>query len=138
MAAIEEQFRRMVFNVVARNQDDHTKNIAFLMQPSGEWKLSPAFDVGYSYNPQGAWTATHQMTISGKRDGFTLEDFQNCARSASMGRNRAEEILEEVCAAVTQWPRFAHEAGVDEAAAQGVFKTFRLELGPTEEAAQSL
>jgi serine/threonine-protein kinase HipA len=69
MAAIEEQFRRMAFNIVARNQDDHVKNIAFLMNKEGQWSLAPAFDLTYSYNPSGAWTARHQMTLNGKRDG---------------------------------------------------------------------
>ncbi|MCP4574761.1 MAG: HipA domain-containing protein, partial [Deltaproteobacteria bacterium] len=69
-----EQYRRMVFNVVARNQDDHTKNIAFLMDRQGRWKLSPAFDVIYSHNPAGKWTNQHQMSINGKRDHFTTAD----------------------------------------------------------------
>lgn len=112
MAAVEEQFRRMAFNVVARNQDDHVKNIAFLMDQQGEWSLAPAFDVIYSYNPSGTWTATHQMTVNGKRDGFTIEDFEACAKSALMKRGRATTILEEVQAAVTRWPEFAAAAGV--------------------------
>ena len=80
MQAIEEQFRRMVFNIVARNQDDHVKNIAFLMDKAGEWSLAPAFDMTYSYNPSGAWTARHQMTLNGKRDDFDLEDFKPVRR----------------------------------------------------------
>jgi len=69
---LEEQFRRMAFNIVARNQDDHVKNIAFLMDQEGSWSLAPAFDMTYSYNPSGPWTAQHQMTLNDKRDGFTL------------------------------------------------------------------
>ena len=68
----EQQYRRMLFNVIARNQDDHCKNIAFLMQPDGKWSLSPAFDVTYSHNPAGKWTSQHQMTINGKRDFLSL------------------------------------------------------------------
>ena len=71
MRAVEQQFRRMVFNIVIRNQDDHVKNIAFLMDKAGRWSLSPAYDMTYSYNPTGAWTATHQMTMNGKRETFT-------------------------------------------------------------------
>jgi serine/threonine-protein kinase HipA len=112
MAAIEEQFRRMAFNIVARNQDDHVKNIAFLMDKQGQWSLAPAFDVTYSYNPSGAWTSMHQMTLNGKRDAFTLEDFKDCAKSALMKRGRAEAILDEVVAAVMQWPTFAEAANV--------------------------
>ncbi len=82
MSAIEEQFRRMVFNITIRNQDDHVKNIAFLMDKSGTWSLSPAFDMTYSYNPGRDWTSTHQMTINGKRDNFTIDDFKTCAKTA--------------------------------------------------------
>ncbi len=110
MAAVEEQFRRMVFSIVARNQDDHVKNIAFLMNKQGEWSLAPAFDVTFSYNPSGSWTAMHQMTLNGKRDDFTREDFVLCAKSAVMKRGRAATIIEEVQAAVKRWPDFAREA----------------------------
>ena len=87
--AAEQQFRRMVFNVVARNQDDHTKNISFLMNKSGEWRLSPAYDVIYSYNPSGRWTSMHQMSINGKRDNFTRDDLNAVGReivTALLGR----------------------------------------------------
>jgi serine/threonine-protein kinase HipA len=112
MDDIEQQFRRMVFNVVARNQDDHVKNIAFLMDKDGRWSLSPAFDVTYSFNPAGLWTATHQMSINGKRDDFELEDFRACARTAGMKRGRAESILGEVERVVARWPDYAEAAGV--------------------------
>jgi serine/threonine-protein kinase HipA len=113
MAQLEQQFRRMLFNVVARNQDDHVKNIAFLMDMAGRWSLAPAFDVSYSYNPDGAWTATHQMSLNGKRDGFTLDDFKACAAVAGLPQGRERRMLEEVIDAVAQWPAFARDAGVD-------------------------
>jgi serine/threonine-protein kinase HipA len=128
MAAVEEQFRRMVFNIVSRNQDDHVKNIAFLMNQSGEWSLAPAFDVTYSYNPSGSWTSTHQMTLKGRRDGFTMEDFEACAKSALMKRGRAAVIIAEVQAAVRRWPEFAAEARLDEARRDKIQKTHRLEF----------
>ena len=112
MHTTEEQFRRMVFNVVARNQDDHVKNIAFLMDKAGNWSLAPAFDMTYSYNPSGAWTASHQMTVNGKRDDFVLDDFVACAKSASMKRGRAEAIVKEVQETVSRWRSYAEEAGV--------------------------
>jgi serine/threonine-protein kinase HipA len=112
MATVEEQFRRMVFNIIARNQDDHVKNIAFLMDKTGRWSLAPAFDVIYSYNPNGDWTARHQMTMNGKHDGFTLADFRACAKSALMKRGRAEAIVEEVRAVVAKWPAYAEQAEV--------------------------
>jgi serine/threonine-protein kinase HipA len=126
MAAVEEQFRRMVFNVVARNQDDHVKNIAFLMDKQGEWSLAPAFDVTFSYNPTGSWTATHQMTLNGKRDGFTLEDFERCAKSALMKRGRAATILQEVQAAVRRWPEFADAAKLSDKWRDQIQKAHRM------------
>ena len=126
MAAVEEQFRRMVFNIVARNQDDHVKNIAFLMNKEGEWSLAPAFDVTYSYNPAGAWTGTHQMALNGKRDGFGLADFDACAKSAVMKRGRAQAILAEVQAAVERWPEFAAEAGLTEQVREKIRLAHRL------------
>jgi serine/threonine-protein kinase HipA len=113
MDDIEQQFRRMVLNVIARNQDDHVKNIAFLMDQDGRWSLSPAFDVTYSYNPAGLWTATHQMSINGKRDQFELADFKACAKSAGMKRGRAESIVAEVERVVARWPAYADVAGVE-------------------------
>jgi len=126
MAAVEEQFRRMAFNIVARNQDDHVKNIAFLMDQEGAWSLAPAFDVIYSYNPSGSWTASHQMTLNGKRDGFTLGDFDACAKAALMKRGRAGAILEEVILAVKRWPEFAKEAQIPEDWAKKIQHAHRL------------
>ena len=126
MAAVEEQFRRMVFNIVARNQDDHVKNIAFLMDKQGEWSLAPAFDVTYSYNPSGSWTATHQMTLNAKRDGFTLADFEACAKAALMKRGRAGTIIKEVQAVVARWPEFAAEARLGHEWREKIQKTHRL------------
>lgn len=126
MAAVEQQFRRMVFNVVARNQDDHVKNIAFLMNKRGEWSLAPAFDITYSYNPKGDWTATHQMTINGKRDGFTLADFEACAKSALMKRGRATSIITEVQDAVKKWPMFAAEAKLSDQWTSQIQQSHRL------------
>lgn len=124
--AAEEQFRRMVFNLVARNQDDHVKNIAFLMDKTGRWSLSPAFDIAYSYNPTGEWTARHQMSVNGKRDAFTREDLRACAASASLKRGRAESLLEEVCTAVRRWPEFASAARIPDRWREAIQATFRL------------
>lgn len=126
MQAIEEQYRRMVFNIVARNQDDHVKNIAFLMDKAGRWSLSPAFDVTYSYNPSGSWTASHQMTLNGKRDDFSLADFKACANAASMKRGRAETIINEVQQVVSNWPKYAEAAGVPDWWREQIQRTQRL------------
>jgi len=126
MPTVEEQFRRMVFNIVARNQDDHVKNIVFLMTQRGDWSLAPAFDVTYSYNPDGSWTATHQMTLNGKRDDFARVDFVQCARAAQMKRGRATAILDEVIAAVRRWPEFADAADLGEVWREQIARAHRL------------
>ena len=112
MESLEEQFRRMLFNVVSRNQDDHVKNIAYLMTKQGEWALAPAFDVTYSYNPTGDWTAKHQMTINNKREEFAIEDFRECAKVGLLKRGRVEKLLVQVQSAVKRWAEFAKLAGV--------------------------
>ena len=103
----EEFYRRMVFNVVARNQDDHTKNISFLMNRKGEWRLSPAYDMAWAYNPNGGWTATHQMSINNKWDNITREDLLNVAYE--MNVKGAKKIIDQVVDAVSQWRRLAKE-----------------------------
>ncbi len=123
---VEQLFRRMVFNVIARNQDDHVKNIAFLMDRSGTWSLAPAFDVTYSYQPDGAWTGSHQMTLNGKRDGFALADFEACAKVALLKRGRARTIIAEVREVVSRWRDYADEAGVRSDQRDAIQATLRL------------
>jgi serine/threonine-protein kinase HipA len=125
---LEQMYRRALFNIIARNQDDHTKNIAFLMNRGGEWSLAPAFDVTYSYNPDGAWTSQHQMSLGGKRDGFFRDDLLAAASFADIKKRRAGEILEEVMGAVRRWNSFARKAGVDQAVAASIRKALRLSL----------
>ena len=128
MEAVEEQFRRMAFNIVGRNQDDHVKNVAFLMDRSGTWSLSPAYDVTYSYNPRGDWTGFHQMSLNGKRDNFDLADFKACAQAASMKRGRAGEILRHVQKVVSNWRDFAMAAGVPDEVAAKMQNTLRTSI----------
>ncbi len=128
MATIEEQFRRMLFNVVARNQDDHVKNIAFLMDKAGQWQLAPAFDVTYSYNPSGRWTATHQMTINGRREDFAVSDIRAAGKSAGLKQGRAAALLEEVTAAVERWSEFADLARLRGDIVEKIRRTQRLQL----------
>ena len=126
MDDVEEQYRRMVFNVVARNQDDHVKNIAFLMNKSAEWCLSPAFDLTWSFNPAGAWTAQHQMTINNKRDDFSPDDMKACAKVTSMVRGRAQKIIDDVKQAVSRWNSHAVDAGVDKTLREQIQNSLRL------------
>lgn len=106
----EQQFRRMIFNVIARNQDDHTKNISFLMDKSGIWRLSPAYDVTYSHNPAGLWTNQHQMSINGKRDNFVRSDFKIIGDS--IGIKNVDGIIDQIVDVVTHWQEFAQTAGL--------------------------
>lgn len=123
--AEEEQFRRTAFNVLARNQDDHTKNTAFLMDRRGRWRLSPAFDLTYAHNPQGAWTARHQMSLGGKRDDFVREDFRELGRYLSFKRGRADDLLDQVAQSLAAWPEHASGAGVDEPVAGAIARGHR-------------
>ncbi len=111
---VEQQVLRVFFNVVGRNRDDHVKNIAFLMDRRGEWRLSPAFDISYAWNPTGEWTSRHQMSINGKREGVEREDLLALATAAGIKKPRGSEILDRVIDAVHRWPRFAEAAGVPE------------------------
>ncbi|MCP3904909.1 MAG: type II toxin-antitoxin system HipA family toxin [Planctomycetes bacterium] len=125
--ALEQQFRRMVFNIVARNQDDHTRNTAFLMSQDCVWSLAPAFDVIYAHNPSGDWTNKHQMSANGKRDGFSRDDLQLVADR--FGIRRWAEIVAEVFDATRRWMEHSATAGVPEARAREIMDTFRMGLG---------
>jgi len=110
---VEQLFRTMVFNIIARNQDDHVKNISFLMNQEGVWSLSPAYDLTYSYRASGKWTGSHQMTMNGKKDHFTIEDFDICSKAALLKRGLARQIIQDVDAVVSSWPDYADKAKVD-------------------------
>ena len=125
---VEQQFRRMVFNVVARNQDDHVKNIAFLMDREGAWSLAPAYDVIWAWRPGNLWLDSHQMSINGKRDGFTVADLRAVATVAGLKRGRADAILADVVAVVARWSDVAEEVGVGERMAEQIARSHRLEL----------
>jgi len=126
-ASVSEQlYRRMVFNIVARNQDDHVKNISFLMDKQGTWSLSPAYDVMYSYNPTGKHASLHQMSMNQKRDSFALSDFTTCAKVANLKQGRETIILREVIEAVSEWEKFAAQAEVPKTKAVAITATHRL------------
>ena len=125
--SLEQMYRRMVFNIIARNQDDHTKNIAFLMDRSGKWQLSPAYDVMWAYNSSGPWTNQHQMTINGKRDGFLIEDLLEPAKQ--FGIKNAKHIIKDVILAVRQWPEIAEKNMVPPSMIEQIAQTHRLNLG---------
>ena len=124
---VEQQVRRAFFNVLARNQDDHVKNIAFLMDKRGEWRLSPAFDLVYSYNPSGAWTSRHQMSLNNKRDNFSADDLLAFAAAADIKKARARALLREVAAGVQKWQQHARYAGVMQRDLERIASTMRLD-----------
>jgi serine/threonine-protein kinase HipA len=125
---VEQQYKRAVFNVVTRNQDDHVKNISFLMDRKGSWTLSPAYDVAYAYNPNGAWTRDHQMSLAGKRNDFTREDLLAFASTAGLKPTRARQVIEQVVDSAAKWPEHAAQAGVDPEDRTRIEKMFRLGL----------
>ena len=111
---LEEAFRRMVFNVMARNCDDHTKNFAFLLRQGGtRWELAPAYDVTFAHNPKGEWTHQHLMSVNGKFKGFDVADL--LAEADRFGVGTAKRVIEEVRAAVLRWPEFAQQVDLPEA-----------------------
>lgn len=110
---LEQQLLRAIFNVVARNQDDHVKNIAFLMNPRGEWRLSPAFDVTFAADSTNQWLNQHQMSINGKRAGIGRDDVLALAGAAGTKTPKAEEMIDRVQHVVAQWPQYAEKAGLD-------------------------
>jgi len=108
--ALEQAFRRMVFNVVAVNRDDHTKNLAFLLPEKGDWKLSPAFDITHAHNPSGEWTRRHQMSVNGKFDKIGMDDLVAVGDQYQVRNYR--KVIGEVQSAVSRWIEFAELAGV--------------------------
>lgn len=130
---LEQQVLRAMFNVVGRNHDDHVKNIAFLMNRRGEWRLSPAFDVSYAYDPKGYWTSQHQMSINGKRESFSTLDLISMAKIAGIKKNRALEMLDRVITTMKSWPEVAVNIGIDENRIRQIQAAHRLSLLDTQE-----
>lgn len=123
-----EIFRRMVFNVVARNHDDHSKNFGFLLaDKKASWRLSPAFDVAYSYRPGSPWVNSHQLSINGKRELFAVSDLMAVAKLINNFRE-APAIIQRVQDVVAQWPHYADRAGVFTSLKKQVQQNLRLHL----------
>ncbi len=124
-----EIYRRMIFNVISRNQDDHTKNFGFVLDsPSSGWRLAPAFDVAFSYKPGSYWVDNHQMSLNGKRDGFTRDDLLVVARQVRGLLNEAPALIEHCLNAVSRWREFADAASVDDGLSGWIQENLRLKL----------
>jgi len=119
-----EIFRRMAFNVMARNCDDHTKNFGFLLKQDRNWELAPAYDVTHAYNPRGEWTYQHLMSVNGRFDDITREDL--LVEADRFGVRRAKDLLADVRGTLENWITFANEAKLGMATADRVSKDFRL------------
>jgi serine/threonine-protein kinase HipA len=126
--ALSQQVRRAVFNIVGRNQDDHVKNIAFLMDREGKWRLSPAYDLSYAFNPDGPWTSQHQMSLAGKCDGFTLDDLIAGGKAAGLTAREVRSILGDVTLAIQRWRSIAKEAGVRRSQIDDINDNLRLNI----------
>lgn len=113
MPSVHEVFRRMVFNVLTYNHDDHTKNFAFMMNPQGEWSLTPAYDVTYAFDPTGKWTRQHQMSVFGKNDQISMAELLTAGEQADIKAHHAQQIINQIKHAVGKWPEFAKRAGLD-------------------------
>lgn len=111
---IEQFYRRMVFNCLAVNQDDHVKNISFLMDRNGKWSLSPAYDITFSYNPTNKWLRAHQMTVNGKTTGMGLSDLLEAGSKMGIKERRSKDIIREVLTSVREFPVFAEQVGIKE------------------------
>ncbi|MDX2506355.1 MAG: type II toxin-antitoxin system HipA family toxin [Gammaproteobacteria bacterium] len=120
-----EMFRRMVFNIVARNHDDHSKNFGFLLNSDSRWELAPAFDVAYSYRKGSPWVNSHQLSVNSQRDNFSKNDLLVVAQTFI---KEAEEIIEEVTEVVSRWTSFAKDAGVFPEFTQKIQSMHRLSL----------
>jgi serine/threonine-protein kinase HipA len=107
----EQMFRRMVFNVLATNNDDHTKNFAFLLKKDSKWQLAPAYDLCYSYDPTSIWVSQHALSINGKRKNISREDLLSIAKANSI--KNPNKIIDEIKTIVCNWQEYAQKAGVN-------------------------
>jgi len=117
----EQMFRRMTFNVIAKNCDDHTKNFSFMMKKGKDWKLAPAYDICHAYRPDSYWVSQHALSINGKRKDFEKSDLLTVARS--MNIKKAKEIIFEINEKVSNWKNYANEVKVDPKKRDAIEKT---------------
>lgn len=114
MKDIEQFYRRMVFNCIAVNQDDHVKNISFLMDRSGKWRLSPAYDITYSYDSTNKWLSAHQMTINGKKSNIGLADLLEVGKKMGIKKKKCMDIISKISMVVADFEKYATVAKIRE------------------------
>ncbi len=120
----EQQYRRALFNIIARNHDDHVKNFSFLMNKEGKWQISPAYDITYQYKDGGTWTNVHQSSINGKFDNFTRNDLLSFGKA--FGIKKANYILEEIITVVSQWSKIAKEIDIPKKEIESISSNLRI------------
>ena len=121
-------YKRMLFNEYAKNYDDHTKNVTFLMDKKGTWRLSPAYDMTFSYNKNSTWVNAHQMLINGKADEITKDDLVKVAEKAGIKPSDAEKYIKQVKKIVSKWEDYAQEAGLSSKNTERIRSFFNLNL----------
>ena len=122
-ADAEQMFRRMVFNVISRNCDDHTKNFAFRLKKEGKWELAPAYDLCHAYRPNHQWVSQHALSINGKRKDINKSDLLVIGNSIHC--KRAAEIVDEIESIVMNWDKFASEVGVSKELIEAIDATIK-------------
>ncbi|HMQ10640.1 MAG TPA: type II toxin-antitoxin system HipA family toxin [Oligoflexia bacterium] len=125
---IVKLFKRAMFNIIGRNQDDHTKNFGFLMDRTGQWSLSPAFDMTYAYDPTGQWTKTHQITLNGKGNDFQQQDLLSFAQYCNLSKRQAKDIIQNTIDAFSQFEKLAKEYDLNKPLTKTISSTLRLKL----------
>ncbi len=120
MADIEQFYRRMVFNCIAVNQDDHVKNISFLMDRRGKWRLSPAYDITYSYDVTNKWLSAHQMTVNGKKNNINRTDLLETGEKMGLKKKKCMDIIFEISMVVSDFEKYANEANIREETYAGI------------------
>ena len=120
MMDIEQFYSRMVFNCIAVNQDDHVKNISFLMDRNGKWRLSPAYDITYSYDITNKWLSAHQMTVNGKKSDINLIDLLEVGKKMGLKKKKCTDIISKISLVVADFERYANEANIREKPYTGI------------------
>lgn len=126
--SVLELYRRAVFNIVGRNQDDHTKNFGFLMNKNAEWSLSPAFDMTFAYDPTGRWTRVHQIMLNGKQDLFKIEDLVEFGKYCNLNERKSREIVARTVEAFMKFDEYASEYGLSDELREFVLGSLRTEI----------
>lgn len=122
----EQMYLRMIFNVIANNNDDHTKNISFFMYETGEWRLAPAYDITYAYNPDSLWLRQHQLSINGKRKDFTMDDLVMVGKQ--MAIKKSKDIIKKVVNTVKNWQEYGEQAGVNTNKIKAIGSTLKINI----------